>query len=87
MFLAPPGPLTSCVIRLPKDQERHSDKDNKYQHHYHHYHQRHAPPDNNSAEDIATISCDLGNDGGIRPLTYSLEIYESDVMTTMPSTG
>ncbi|XP_025423615.1 uncharacterized protein LOC112692984 [Sipha flava] len=72
-----PGALTSCTIRLPKDQERRFGYGNR------HYHRR-TPSTTNNAEDmdIATVTCDFDNDGGVRPVIYSLEIYESNVLTT-----
>lgn len=82
---APPGPLTGCAIRLPKDQERHAGIGSRHHHHHHqHHHQRRTSPVHDEVEDkdLATISCTLDNDGGVRPLTYSLEIYESNDLTT-----
>lgn len=66
-----------CAIRLPKDQERRLGHGNRH-------HRRRTPPANNGAEDMdtATVSCDLDNDGGVRPVIYSLEIYESNVLST-----
>lgn len=77
-FTAPPGPLTGCEIRIPKDHDRHLSGTSKRHHH------RRTPHFNNGVEDkdTATISCDLDNDGGVRPVTYSLEIYESSVLTS-----
>jgi len=83
---APPGPLTGCAIRLPKDQERHAGTGNRHHHLHHqqHHHQRRTSPVQDGVEDkdLATISCTLDNDGGVRPVTYSLEIYESNDLTT-----
>ncbi|XP_026817437.1 uncharacterized protein LOC113556591 [Rhopalosiphum maidis] len=82
---SPPGPLTGCAIRLPKDQERPTGAGSRHHHHHHHHHhQRRTSPiqDNGEDKDLATISCTLDNDGGVRPLTYSLEIYESNDLTT-----
>jgi len=75
--------LTGCAIRLPKDQERHSGTGNRH-HHQHHHHQRRTSVVHDGVEDkdLATISCTLDNDGGVRPVTYSLEIYESNDLTT-----
>lgn len=77
-YTAPPGPLTSCEIRIPKDQDRHLSGTSKRQHH------RRAPHFNNGMEDkdTATVSCDLENNGGVKPVTYSLEIYESSILTS-----
>lgn len=75
---APPGPLTGCVIRLPGNQER-----NNFGHESRHYQHRSSTISVNTEDmDKATISCNLGYDGGIRPVIYSLEIYESNVLTT-----
>uniref|UniRef100_A0A2H8TIZ6 B-cell receptor CD22 n=1 Tax=Melanaphis sacchari TaxID=742174 RepID=A0A2H8TIZ6_9HEMI len=78
---SPPGPLTGCAIRLPKDQERHVGIDSR---HHQQHHQRPTSPiqDDGEDKDLATISCTLDNDGGVRPVTYSLEIYESNELTT-----
>ncbi|KAE9525141.1 hypothetical protein AGLY_014555 [Aphis glycines] len=77
----PPGPLTGCAIRLPKDQERHAGTGSRR---HNRHHQRRSLPiqDQGEDKDLATISCTLDNDGGVRPLTYSLEIYESNDLTT-----
>ncbi|XP_029344513.1 uncharacterized protein LOC100569162 isoform X1 [Acyrthosiphon pisum] len=83
---SPPGPLTGCAIRLPKDQERHAGTGSRHHHHHHqqHHHQRRTSSAHDGVEDkdLATISCTLDNDGGVRPVTYSLEIYESNDLTT-----
>jgi len=83
---APPGPLTGCAIRLPKDQERHSGTGSRHHNHHHqqHHHQRRTSSVHDGLEDkdLATISCTLDNDGGVRPVTYSLEIYESNDLAT-----
>jgi len=78
--------LTGCAIRLPKDQERHTGTGSRHHHHHHqqyHHHQRRTSHIHDSVEDkdLATISCTLDNDGGVRPVTYSLEIYESNDLT------
>jgi len=80
-YTAPPGPLTGCAIRLPKDQERHAGTGSRR---HNRHHQRRSLPiqDQGEDKDLATISCTLDNDGGVRPLTYSLEIYESNDLTT-----
>lgn len=71
----------SCVIRLPEDLERRFGNGNRY-HRQNHDQRRRTLPVSVEDKDVATISCNLGNDGGVRPVTYSLEIYESNVLTT-----
>lgn len=82
MCTAPPAALTGCEIRLPerRAQHRSSDGGNGRRNN----NGRRAPSaddDGPDYQDTAVVSCVVGSDGGVRPVTYSLEVYESNVLT------
>jgi len=87
---ASPGPLTGCAIRLPKDHERrlavgsrHRRRDRLHRSSRRSRRSRRhrtSRDDGGDADDVAVVSCVLENDGGVRPVTYALEIYESNAL-------
>ncbi|VVC33927.1 Immunoglobulin subtype,Immunoglobulin-like domain,Immunoglobulin-like fold,Immunoglobulin subtype 2 [Cinara cedri] len=69
----PPGALSNCGIRFPiKDQETNTNKDRRHHRSHNGNRKRHR---RYAAEELATVSCTAGIDGGVRPVTYSLETY------------